>query len=458
MKALIASAERSASWLTAAKLANVGLSMLWGFAVTFVFVRALPGAEFQAFLLLIAFNNFTQSAEFGLTNVIYARLRRHWLGRRQQGRADDREPAPGDDFRREEIGALFLFLGALVVLGGGIVAAAIAMGWIGTDMPAIFLIFFFASALNVLLLMTKRTLAAVDHNMMWEMVDCARRVIGLGILLSVLAGLDLMLSVSLQLLLNGGAALLGMVLIQQRTGMMPRQWFALRTGGGHMRRTYLRDIGASAALTISEVVAYNSPYFLIAALSHDPKLMLLFDFVFKMIRAVATTIRAMIEGVLPRLTRFWFAGDGPSFRGGMKKALLFALGAALCADSALIIIGQRIFLILFDGRADLTLLELLLLCVLLLMLSVMCVSVYVQGALGRFGPMLRQSLPFLAGSLLAVPMALMLARQGAGAAGEIFMMLYMLIFAGAAILHLGAMRRLIAGLVPGSVSAPMRGQ
>lgn len=446
MRALIAAGERSAPVLTLAKLANVGLSMLWGFAVTFVFVRVLSGAEFQAFLLLIAFNNFTQSAEFGLTNVVYARLRRYWLARTGEGG----QPGAGGDFRQEEIGMLFLFLGGLVVGGGVLVAVAILIGWIRTDLPAIFLIFFLASALNVLLLLARRALAAVDRNLLWEMLDCVRRVMGLGLLLAVLAGFDLIASVSLQLLLNCGAVLAGMALIRQRMGMSLRQWFAWRVGGGHGRRSYMRDIGASAALTLSEVAAYNAPYFLIAALAHDPALMLLFDFVFKMIRAVATAIRATIEGALPRLTRCWFAGDGQAFRRGLRRALGVALGVAVCAVALLVAIGQRLYAILFDGRDALSMGELGLLCALLLVVAVICVSVYVQGALGRFGPLLRQSLPFLAGSLLCVPLALAWAgagQAGAGAPiGMLFMTLYALLFAGVALLHGVALRRLARAL------------
>ncbi|MGE4429392.1 MAG: hypothetical protein AB7E05_01465 [Sphingobium sp.] len=438
MRALIAAGERSAPVLTLAKLANVGLSMLWGFAVTFVFVRALPGAEFQAFLLLIAFNNFTQSAEFGLTNVIYARLRRFWLARMRGSGATEED----GDFRREEIGVLFLFLGALVVGGGVLVAMAIMLGWIRTDLPAIFLIFFLASALNVLLLLARRALAAVDRNLLWEMLDCLRRVAGLAILLAVLAGFDLMASVAVQLLLNCAAVLAGMALIQQRVGMRLRQWFAWRVGGGHVRRRYMRDIGASAALTLSEVAAYNAPYFLIAGLARDPALILMFDFAFKMIRAVTTAIRATIEGALPRLTRCWFAGDGQAFRRGLRRALGVALGVAVCANILLIAIGQRLYAILFDGRDILSMGELGLLCLLLLTVAVICASVYVQGALGRFGPLLRQSLPFLAGSLLSVPLALWWAGQAGAAAGPRFMMLYALLFAGVALLHGVALRRL----------------
>src|SRR3546814_4746074 len=72
----LARMEGSARILALIKLANVGLTLIWGFAVTYVFVRVLPLREFQSFLLLVAFGNFTISAEFGLTSIIYARLRR----------------------------------------------------------------------------------------------------------------------------------------------------------------------------------------------------------------------------------------------------------------------------------------------------------------------------------------------------------------------------------------------
>jgi hypothetical protein len=163
--------------------------MLWGFAVTYVFVRALPANEFRTFLLLIAFNNFTISAEFGITNVIYARLRRHWLGRQEAG-------VDSGDFRHEEIGVLFLFLTSLIVIGGAVVIGAMALGWIHTQMPAIFLIFFFGSALNILLLLAKRALAAVDRNLLWELTDIIRRLAGLAVLLAVLKGMGLLVSVS----------------------------------------------------------------------------------------------------------------------------------------------------------------------------------------------------------------------------------------------------------------------
>ncbi|MEZ5656829.1 MAG: hypothetical protein R3E04_13265 [Sphingobium sp.] len=435
VRTLIASGERSARILTLAKLASVSLSMLWGFAVTYSFIRVLPQQEFSAFLLLIAFNNFTISAEFGITTVIYARLRRFWLGQRDDG-------TEAGTFRREEIGVLFLFLIMLIVIGAVVVIAAMAAGWIRTELPAVFLLFFFASGLNLLLLLAKRALAAVDLNLVWELSDIGRRILGLGVLAAILAGVELVPAMVLLVLINLAGGALGMALIHRRAGLKGAHWLSWRIGGGHVRRTYLRDIGASAALTISEVAAYNSPYFVIAALSHDPRMLLLFDFLFKMIRAVATAIRATIEGALPRLTAYWFADDHAAFRRALLRALAVALGIALCADLLLIAFGQRIFAFLYDQRTDLLMPELLLLCLLLLALAIMCTSVYLQGALGRFGPLLRQSLPFLAGSLASVPLAIWIG--GSPRTDDIpFMIIYALCFIGAAVLHIAAMRRLV---------------
>lgn len=438
MKRLLVAGESSVPVLTLAKLVNVALSMLWGFAVTFVFVRALPTAEFRAFLLLVAFNNFTVSAEFGFTNVVYARLRRHWLAARGgSGQPDD------EDFRNEEIGVLFQFLLSLIILGGVIVGAAIYLGWIGTALPLVFLLFFLASALNVMLLLAKRALAALDCNFLWEVLDIARRLLTLTILFSVLAGLPLLASVAIQLSLNLLLSMLGMVMIHRLAGMKLRHWFSVRAGGGHIRSRYLGDVGASVALTISETTAYNGPYFVIAALSHDHRLLLLYDFAFKMLRAVSTAIRATVESALPRLTRAWFAGDNAAFQAGRGRATGIAIGIATCASLLVLMFGQRIFGILYDKTVHVEMVELLLLCVSLVALALVCISVYVQGALGRFVKLLAMSLPFLAGSMLMTPATLTLHGQLPGiSSGAVFMSLYAVVMAGSAAMHMMSVMRM----------------
>ncbi|MCI4589007.1 hypothetical protein MOK15_02655 [Sphingobium sp. BYY-5] len=424
--------EGSARILALVKLANVGLVLIWGFAVTFVFVRVLPIAEFQAFLLLVAFGNFTISAEFGLTSIIYARLRQHWLGS-GGGEADG-------GFRLEEMGVLFLFLGLLVAGGTLILLAALAMGWLKTSIPLLFLLFFLSACLNLPALLAKRALAAVDGNFLWEALDCARRVVTIGLLLAILIGLDPRLSVALQLVASIVVIAYAIGHVHRRLGMDKRHWLAFRVGGGHVRTHYLRDIGASAAYTVSDIIAYNAPYFTIAAMTADARPMLVFDFFFKMSRSLSMLVRAMVEAALPRITRAYHAGD----RARLRQLLLRALGAAMIfalgLAAVLLVAGDRLFAILFDGRAAIDRADLGLIVLALVALTALCVSVYIQAALGRFSQLLACSLPFLAGSLASAPLARLFWPERFDLA---FLALYALALIGVAGLHLLSLRRLL---------------
>ena len=426
---ILARMEASARILALVKLANVGLVLIWGFAVTFVFVRILPLAEFQAFLLLVAFGNFTISAEFGLTSIIYARLRRHWLGGDQ---ADS-------GFRLEEMGVLFLFLGLIVLGGTVILIAALALGWFDTAMPLLFLLFFLSACVNLPALLAKRALAAVDGNFLWEALDCGRRVLTIALLLAILLGMDPRLSIALQLAVSLLVIGWAIAHVHRRLGMGARHWLAFRVGGGHVRAHYLRDIGASAAFTASDIIAYNAPYFTIAMATSDARPMLIFDFFFKMSRALSMLVRAVVEAALPRITRAYHAGDRARLRQLLARSLGAGLVFALLLSALLLSVGDWLFTKLFDGRATIDRTELALIVAALAALTIICVSVYVQGALGRFSILLHRSLPFLAGSLASAPLALSLAPQRFDLA---FLGLYTLTLTGAAILHLLSLQRL----------------
>lgn len=422
--------------LALVKLANVGLVLLWGFAVTYVFVRILPIDAFQSFLLLVAFGNFTISAEFGLTSIIYARLRKYWLGQ---------SPSPGavDDgaFRLEEMGVLFLFLALLIVGGLLILLVALGAGWLETRMPLLFLLFFLTACLNLPALLAKRALAAIDGNLLWEALDCGRRVLTIGLLLAILAGLDARLSLGLQLGVSLCVIGYAILIVHQRLAMQAGDWLAFRVGGGHVRRHYLRDIGASAALTVSDIVAYNAPYFTIALATADARPMLLFDFFFKMSRALSMLVRAMVEAALPRITRACHAGEGARLRELLMRATGAALAFAIAMSAVLLVAGPWLFRQLFDGRATVSTADLMLIDAALLALALVCVSVYIQGALGRFAHLFYRSIPFLAGSLLSVPLAMAFWPQRFDIA---FLGFYALTLAVAAMLHILSLRRLAA--------------
>ena len=425
--------EGSARFIALIKLANVGLTLIWGFAVTYVFVRVLPLREFQAFLLLVAFGNFTISAEFGLTSIIYARLRRYWLGHGE---------GSADSFRLEEMGVLFLFLAMLIVGAVVILLVALVAGGLDTTMPLLFVLFFLSACINLPALLAKRALAAVDGNFVWEMLDCVRRLMTIALLLLILNGLDARLSVALQILISLSVIGYAIMLVHGRLGMTAQHWLAFSRGGAHVRTHYLQDIGASALFTISEIVAYNAPYFTIAIATQDARPMLLFDFFFKMSRALSMAIRAMVEAALPRITRAFHAGDRARLRQLLTRALTVATVFALTASAALLLLGQWVFTKLFAGRAAIEMVDLLLIDGALLALTMICVSVYVQAALGRFSHLLKRSLPFLAGSLLSVPLAMLFGQEF----DQGFLALYALTMILVAALHALSLRRLLAGM------------
>ena len=425
--------EGSARFIALIKLANVGLTLIWGFAVTYVFVRVLPLREFQAFLLLVAFGNFTISAEFGLTSIIYARLRRYWLGHGE---------GSADGFRLEEMGVLFLFLAMLILGAVVILLVALVAGGLDTTMPLLFVLFFLSACINLPALLAKRALAAVDGNFVWEMLDCVRRLMTIALLLLILNGLDARLSVALQILISLSVIGYAIMLVHGRLGMTAQHWLAFSRGGAHVRTHYLQDIGASALFTISEIVAYNAPYFTIAIATQDARPMLLFDFFFKMSRALSMAIRAMVEAALPRITRAFHAGARARLRQLLTRALTVAGVFALTASVALLLLGQWVFTKLFAGRAAIEMVDLLFIDGALLALTMICVSVYVQAALGRFAHLLKRSLPFLAGSLLSVPLAMLFGEEF----DQGFLALYALTMILVAALHALSLRRLLAGM------------
>ncbi len=387
--------ERRRGWLGMAKLANVALAMLWGFVVTFVFVRVLPLADFRAFLLLVAFANFTVSAEFGFSTIIYARLRRHLIS--SEG-----------TFRSEEIGVLLAFMLGVILLGGVLLLLAIATGLIATSQPALFMAFYGVAAMNLVALLAKRALAALDHNLWWEGLDLIRRISGIALLLGALAGLSIFTSVIAQLLVAAGCVLMGLATVHRALRLPAGHWIAWRAGGRHVREHYLADIGRTMLLTISDIAAYNAPYFTIAAATQDARPLLVFDFIFKMSRAVSGIIRALVETAMPHITRALHNGETLELAASLHRLVKKSMTVAALLALLILAAGGPLSSMLFDRQAVLGSAELAIVGILLLGLAPICVSVYVQTGLARFAPLLTPSFALLAGSLISVPAALLL--------------------------------------------------
>jgi len=421
--------EQRPAVLGLAKLANVALAMGWGFVVTFVFVRLLPIGEFRTFLLLIAFANFTVSAELGLTAIVYSRLRRDHVMR-------------DGSFRAEELGALFWLLTAIILAGAVLIGGAIATGLIATRYPLLFIAFYAVSAINLLTTLTRRALAALDHNLWWEALDFLRRASGIALLFAALLGLPILDAVLAQLVIALLVLWIGFATIQRSLAMHWRQWLGVRAGAAHVCAHYLADFGRTGALTLFDVAAYNAPYFTIAAATHDARPLLLFDFVFKMSRALSAVVRAFVETWLPGLTRAYFGGEARAFQRGLIRLAAMALAVSLMAVLAIAFIGKPLAGLLFDGKIMLEQTEIAMIMLLLPALGVICISVYLQTGLGRFGALVGPSFTFLVGSLASVPIALALQPMMGGALSQMFIVTYAVVHLILALVHGRMLRRL----------------
>lgn len=409
--------EQQPRVLAVLKLGNVGLAMLWGFAVTFVFVRLLPIGEFRAFLLLVAFANFTVSADFGFSGIIYARLRRFRLG--------GIVPDGGGDFHPRDMAVLLVFMMAVVVLGGAAIAGGIVTGHIPTQRPGLFLAFYLLTATNIFGILVKRALAALDHNLLWELVDAVRRTLSVALLIAALAGMPILLSVSVQIAVAAVALGIGLAVVHGSTEMRGADWLLRGVEMGAVWRTYIRDMGTTMTLTLSDVAAYTAPYFGIAMVTQDPRPLLVFDFIYKISRALTAVIRALVEAALPRLTAAWHEGRTARVRQLIGRVRLLALGAAGGLGLLLLVTGRMVSDVLFDGKAVLTIPELAALAALLCGLAMLCVSTYVHNGVGRFVALLPTSLAFLLLSVVSVFAAAWLAQ----ATGEPFALCFAVLYA-----------------------------
>lgn len=419
--------EQRRGLLGAFKIANVGLAILWGFSVTFVFVRLLPISEFRSFLLLVAFANFTISAELGFSTIIYSRLRR-------------RHVTGEGDFRNEELGVLLVFMGAIVVVGALALLVAIALGAIHTNYPGLFIAFYGVSAANLIALLARRGLAALDHNLWWEALDLIRRGSSIVLLVAALLVMPILLSVLIQLGIAIVTILIGLATIHRSLTMPMRHWWAWRVGGGHIRARYLGDIGRTSLLTVADVAAINAPYFTIVAATHDVRPLLLFDFLFKMARALSALIRAIVETLLPDLTRSFLDGDARGFRRHLMRSLLVSLVPVALIALLLLSVGGPLSRVMFDGKFIVQPYETVLIILLFIGLMVRSLSVYLNNGLGRFAALVPPAMLYAIGSLASVPLALWLAR----ASGWSFTFCFMALFAA---LHL------LLGLVHGRMLA-----
>ncbi len=116
---------------------------------------------------------------------------------------------------------------------------------------------------------------------------------------------------------------------------------------------YLGDIGRTGALTISDIAAYNAPYFTIVAATHDPRPLLLFDFVLQDVTGtVGAGSRARGDDAARSDAAFSRGGEMASFRAQLRRCLALSVGTALGAGPVpCFAAGPVVSSVMFDKRS-----------------------------------------------------------------------------------------------------------
>lgn len=387
--------ERSKWVLTIVKLIGASLTIGWGLASTYVFARVLVDIELANFIVLIALANFTIGAELGISNILYDRLRRAHIG-------------VDNDFAFAELAALLAVLFTAVAMATGGVGVAIALGVISTGLPALFVALFALAAVNMVVLLAKRSLAAIDRNLGFEAIDIARRLINLALMLAVLSGFDATLSIFAQLSVSLLAIGLCFGLNSSALGAPIKDWTKIAPGLRILKMRYLTKLGPAMALTIADIAAYNLPFIVIASLGDNLRPLLLYDFLYKLLRVLGTATRAVTEAQLPRLTRAVHTGDTRGLRIGLWETFGTGFVFAVVLAVLLLAAGPAAAALLYDGKLSLSARDAIAMALPLLVLPAAALSVHLNSSLARFRELVVANIPLLVAAVLA-PVISMLA-------------------------------------------------
>lgn len=329
-------------YYVAFRLINTVLGVLWGFVLMAVMVRAIGLEQYAYYVLIGAVGIYIASADLGISNVLYARLRYGYLG---DGIVSLIAPARG---------AIVIYIvvsatAALCYAGYLLVGAPTEVG----SSAGLFL-FFVATLANVPWIVVRSAVAAIDRHLEFEIVDFGRRV---GQFLCVVLLLWIERPAAIFLLLD-------VIWLVAYT----LAFHSMRAGGltgfslAPTRlladfRAFVASFGEmilhSSMFALSEAFSYNYPYFLLSVIWGPGAEVVLFDVFHKFLRAAIVTNQAFSMGLLPQTTRHHFAGQ----RAALLWTLLTVVGLSLLgimAMNAVLFFGHdRLFGVLLHERAGL---------------------------------------------------------------------------------------------------------
>lgn len=320
------------------KLTNIGLAFMWSMGLTATLVRVVGLESYAEFALVVAFGGYVIATDFGLSRLLYTRMRAAHLN--------------NDPEARRLAFRMFFSLTVLVFLVAAVLFPSIAYagGFFSDERRLDICLLFVGVIANLPALTIRNASAAVDRYVAYESLEVARRgtiVVGLALVLFAGMPIEAYFILNVAVWLPWYAVMLRV--IGRAIELSPRRAFDPRRIPG-MRRE-LSAMLDTAVFWISDFSVYNLPYFVIPILYSDPVRLVVFDVFYKVTRFGQMAFVAIADVVLPQQTRGFHSGERRNIRRGTAFYLVFAGAAALLAVSAVTVFGDLAFKALL-GRSD----------------------------------------------------------------------------------------------------------
>lgn len=323
------------------KASNTAFQLAFGILTTYIFLRILTPDVFVSYILISAIGSYSTLADLGCSSLVYVNLRKAYLD--------------GDDLGAalQEALAAFLIYGAVVLLVLFVVSGLIIANIIENHGAPLNLVLYLLFWLLLLPWnMVRITANALDLYIPFEAFELARRVVVTGLLVVLLAGVDVRHYLIATNVVWGTcfvvAAFYGRPLFAEcgaRKG-------TIAAAAVRLYRDRLTSMKAAAAFNVSAFTIYVFPYFVIPAMSFPRDALVVYDMFYKVGRFGATAYRVAGDAFLPMQTRAVHEGRTRDLMSSVGRVLAFQCIIFLVGAICLLVGSARIFPVLLNGKVE----------------------------------------------------------------------------------------------------------
>jgi O-antigen/teichoic acid export membrane protein len=319
---------------------TAGAAVVSGLAQTFVFARVLTPRDFSIYILIGSFGAALWMFDLGASKILFVRQRARHLAQQ----ADEDIPAQSN---------AVIALYALIVLVGALLCFAIMASGSSTTagQAAGFAAFFSFVTFNLVWFPLRNVSIAVDEFVTFETLEVIRRVVHLGLMLSMLEGLSLATFLWLANVFWFVLFAACITLLVRQGALAPR----LRGLYGSLKqfwRNNRAELLRSANFSVGDLVIYNFPYLIVPVVYGLGAPTIILDTVLRVFRGAMLVNAAGLDPLVPRQTRAYAERDIATLKKATyTAAILCAIPTALVCV-ALIFASDRLFALLLGHAAE----------------------------------------------------------------------------------------------------------